>query len=302
MNQPADVPAAGTLPMPPWGFVGTILWGLLAFVLWFAAQTAVVVALLLWRGETDSAALQSLMTDALALAGVTIVASPVWIGTAAIAARLERWPVADYMALVAPRRRELIFAIGFLIVVLVAFDLLTYALGRDVIPRFMIDAYQSAKTPLAVALLFVAIVIVAPICEEIAFRGFLFRGLADSFIGVAGAIVLTAAGWALMHVQYDWFVISQIFLLGVLFGWLRWATGSTAADDHPAHDRELHGLRADRDQGEVAELSTTLDPRLDRRRAPQPEQILHLLGRRQDARFAARRTRDLQADRQVLRA
>jgi membrane protease YdiL (CAAX protease family) len=213
--------------MPPWGFVGTILWGALAFVLWFVAQTAVVIVLLLWRGETDSSALQSLMTDALALAGVTIVASPVWIGTAALAARLKRWPVRDYMALVLPRRRELVFAVGCLLVVLVTFDLFTYALGRDVIPRFMVDAYQSAKTPIAVAMLFVAIVIVAPICEEIAFRGFLFRGLTESFVGVAGAITLTAAGWALMHVQYDWFVICQIFLLGVLFGWLRWATGST---------------------------------------------------------------------------
>ena len=43
----------------------------------------------------------------------------------------------------------------------------------------------------------------------------------------AGAIVLTSAAWALMHVQYDWFVIVQIFLLGILFGWLRWASGST---------------------------------------------------------------------------
>ena len=227
MNQPIDAPTTEALPMPPWGFVGTILWGLLAFVLWFAAQTAVVIALLLWRGETDSSALESLMTDALALAGVTIVASPVWIGTAAIAARLRRWGVADYMALIAPRGRGLIFAIGCLVVVLVAFDLFTYVVGREIIPRFMIDAYQSAKTPLAVALLFIAIVVVAPVCEEIAFRGFLFRGLADSFVGVAGAIVLTAAAWALMHVQYDWFVIGQIFLLGLLFGWLRWASGST---------------------------------------------------------------------------
>ena len=38
---------------------------------------------------------------------------------------------------------------------------------------------------------------------------------------------LTSLVWALMHVQYDWFVISQIFLLGIFLGWLRWATGST---------------------------------------------------------------------------
>jgi membrane protease YdiL (CAAX protease family) len=229
MAEPTIAPAAPAPSLPPWGFVGTVLWGVAGFVAWFVVQTIVVVALIAWQHATEpgSVDLEKMMTDALTLAAVTIVASPAWIGVAAIAARWKRWQIADYKALVVPRRRELIFAIGCLVVVLVTFDLATYALGRDVIPRFMIDAYLSAKTPIAVALLFVAIVIVAPICEEVAFRGFLFRGLADSFMGVAGAIVLTATCWALMHVQYDWFVISQIFLLGVLFGWLRWATGST---------------------------------------------------------------------------
>jgi uncharacterized protein len=229
MDQPAIDPAAQSLPLPPWGFIGTVLWGVLAFVVWFVAQTAVVIGLLAWQEATapGSADVQKLMTDAFALAAVTVVASPAWIGVAAIAAHWRRWRARDYMALVVPRRRELIFSIACLVVVLAAFDLFTYALGREVIPRFMIDAYLSARTPVAVALLFAAIVIVAPICEEVAFRGFLFRGLADSWVGVAGAITLTAAGWALMHVQYDWFVICQIFLLGVLFGWLRWASGST---------------------------------------------------------------------------
>ena len=27
--------------------------------------------------------------------------------------------------------------------------------------------------------------------------------------------------------QYDWYVIAQIFVFGLLLGWLRWASGST---------------------------------------------------------------------------
>ena len=30
-----------------------------------------------------------------------------------------------------------------------------------------------------------------------------------------------------MHVQYDAFTLTQIFLIGSLLGWLRWASGST---------------------------------------------------------------------------
>ena len=31
----------------------------------------------------------------------------------------------------------------------------------------------------------------------------------------------------MIHVQYDWFLIAQVFAFGLLFGWVRWATGST---------------------------------------------------------------------------
>jgi membrane protease YdiL (CAAX protease family) len=30
-----------------------------------------------------------------------------------------------------------------------------------------------------------------------------------------------------MHVQYETFYIAQIFILGLVFGWLRWSSGST---------------------------------------------------------------------------
>jgi len=28
-------------------------------------------------------------------------------------------------------------------------------------------------------------------------------------------------------VQYDWFVIAQVFCFGLLLGWMRWVSGST---------------------------------------------------------------------------
>ena len=37
----------------------------------------------------------------------------------------------------------------------------------------------------------------------------------------------TSAAWAAMHVQYDTLTIGQIFCIGLLLGWLRWASGST---------------------------------------------------------------------------
>lgn len=225
---PGD-PAAFHAQRPAWGFYETIGWGMISLIVWFIAQTIVVAGLIAWQEavQPGSSDLRMMMTDALSLSAITIIAGPTWIGVTAIAARWRRWSFADYMGLVLPRRRELIFAIACLIAILIATDVMSYALGRPVIPQFMIDAYKSAQGPIALVLLFLAIVVFAPVCEEIAFRGFLFRGLSFSRFGAPGAILLTSAMWALMHVQYDWFVIGQIFLLGIFLGWLRWATGST---------------------------------------------------------------------------
>ena len=33
--------------------------------------------------------------------------------------------------------------------------------------------------------------------------------------------------WSMLHVQYDWFGTAQVFAIGVLFGFVRWRTGST---------------------------------------------------------------------------
>jgi membrane protease YdiL (CAAX protease family) len=76
-------------------------------------------------------------------------------------------------------------------------------------------------------LFFLAVVVVGPVAEEVAFRGFLFRGLSVSWFGLAGTLVATSAIWAAMHIQYDWLVTAQIFLIGLVLGWLRWASGST---------------------------------------------------------------------------
>ena len=126
-----------------------------------------------------------------------------------------------------PRRGEVVVGVAYLAALLIGFDLLTLLVGRDVVPGFMREAYLSARHSGSLPLFFIAVVIVAPISEEIAFRGFLFRGLSASWLGVSGATILTSAAWAGMHVQYDAFTLSQIFFIGLLLGWIRWASGST---------------------------------------------------------------------------
>ena len=149
-------PAAPPLTPQPWGLLGTIAWGAAGVVAWFLVQFAVVIAFIAWRdtltpGSVDPA---KLAHDGFLLAFVTIVAGPAWIGVSAFAARMRGWTARDYLALVMPRRSEILFGIACLAALLIAFDLLTLAFGRDVVPRFMREAYMSARSSNSLALFF----------------------------------------------------------------------------------------------------------------------------------------------------
>ncbi|MGE0665962.1 MAG: lysostaphin resistance A-like protein [Sphingomonadales bacterium] len=84
-------------------------------------------------------------------------------------------------------------------------------------------------------LFFVTAVTVAPVFEEMLFRGFIFAGLARSRLGVAGAILLTTAMWTAVHQHFtvDWFNelygLAVLFGAGVIFALARVRTGSLTA-------------------------------------------------------------------------
>jgi hypothetical protein len=73
---------------------------------------------------------------------------------------------------------------------------------------------------------FVVLVFIGPISEEVLFRGFIFGGLAQSVIGPVGAIVVTSALWAVLHLQYTWVIMAVIFVYGLVFGAMRWKSAS----------------------------------------------------------------------------
>jgi membrane protease YdiL (CAAX protease family) len=207
--------------LSPWGMVASLAWVLLAFVI---AGFATVVVYGAWLGE--SARATDLTYDGALLAVGSIVSIPVEIAVLAAAIRLRRWPVADYLALNMPRRAEIIVAVVATIGLGLLFNLLLTLTGRDIVTPFQIEAYQTAKASGWLLWLFVGIVAFAPIGEEIAFRGFLYRGwaLAGRELPAIGAIALI---WALLHIQYDWLGMAQVFVIGLMLGWFRWASGST---------------------------------------------------------------------------
>ncbi len=78
-----------------------------------------------------------------------------------------------------------------------------------------------------VAMRILAIGILGPIAEELAFRGVLFSLLLrKTRLGVIGTIVLTAALWSVIHLQYAPTLLLLIFVDGLVLGFARHRSGS----------------------------------------------------------------------------
>ena len=102
-------------------------------------------------------------------------------------------------------------------------EMITFLLGKPFVPDFVLTVYRSTNS---IWLLWLAIVIAAPIFEELFFRGFVITGLSNTFIGPVGAIAVSSLAWAAIHLQYDLYLIFTIFIFGLVLGFVRLKTNS----------------------------------------------------------------------------
>jgi uncharacterized protein len=219
-----DIPPDTAAPRAPWGLWATLGWVILAFVL---SAVAGFVVLLIWRPDAVMSGGIDMLKDGPLISISTIASAVVQVGTLALAARLAGWPASEYLGLIRPATGPALIAIAVLIVFLLGYDGLTYLLGRDIVTPFQVDTYRSARDSGTLPLLWLTFVIMAPIAEEIIFRGFLFRGWVTSERSAIPGILVISALFAVIHVQYDWFGILQVFFIGLLLAVARWRSGST---------------------------------------------------------------------------
>ena len=118
-------------------------------------------------------------------------------------------------------------SITFSISVIILFDALERIIHQIVpTPDYIINLeqiMQPQSTP-GFIFLFLAVVIMAPIGEEIVFRGFLQKFLEEYWKDVTRAVLITSLVFALIHFNPYWTI--QIYLLGVILGFLSWKTKS----------------------------------------------------------------------------
>src|SRR6266404_2733300 len=146
-----DVSAAptpvGPIHRPPriWKFWGTALWGLFVFGGMFVGQLAVVGWFVLWQeGPIDLAAATQVVGGGLTISLAVIMGLPAVLAALWLAIRVSRTPFADYLALRWTSWRNVLIGVVSLVVLVLAWDLLSRATGREVEPGFMGDVLKSA--------------------------------------------------------------------------------------------------------------------------------------------------------------
>ena len=195
----------------------------------FAGQMAVVTWFVLRQGEPlDLAAAIHVLGGGLTISLSVITGLPAVLAALWLAIHYSRTPFADYLALRRTSWTSIAIGVGALVVLVGGWEVLSRMTGaRDSAPGFMMDVLKSARADGALWLLVIAFCVAAPVTEELFARGFLYRGWSESFLGPAGAIVLSSLVWTALHLQYDWYFFGEVFSIGLLLGYLRYRFNST---------------------------------------------------------------------------
>jgi membrane protease YdiL (CAAX protease family) len=71
----------------------------------------------------------------------------------------------------------------------------------------------------------IILVLLAPMCEELLFRGAMFAALLRRW-GIWPAALIPSVVWGLIHAQYEWWFMASIAGSGVVLAMVRWRSGS----------------------------------------------------------------------------
>ena len=211
---------------PPafWSPTATVGWALLVVAVFITVQVVVVIGWVIVVSATDEArdsgsALAEVATNGDVLSLSTLASAVICGALVLVLASVGRHsPTRESLALEKPNVASLAKWSALTLVLIAVSDGLTTLLGKPIVPDFMTDIVANTTV---LPLLWVALVLAAPLFEELFFRGFLIAGLRRGAVGDAGAIILSSLAWASIHIQYGLYEIGTIFVFGAVLGLAR---------------------------------------------------------------------------------
>lgn len=224
MQAPAQVVRAAPVGVPPkpWG-IPAIVAGLAIPLLLWGSSLAYIIANGAPSHLTSSEIITNLVLQIVLLDGIFICIPIIFalgryrLGWGGLGLRIfdrEFW----WLPLVAAASAHL---------AIVAYSAILYGLGGGGLVPKQEDINDLFQNRAILPLTGVALVITAPVAEEIFFRGFIFAGLIKR-LGVFWAMAISGLIFAAFHVQSGSTVglLLPFTLVGMLFAWLYYRTGS----------------------------------------------------------------------------
>lgn len=219
-SEESGVVLAELVAQRPWGVGATLGLSLISAFAVIVVQALAAIPVIVYKMQSlpagERADMEALAmhfaSDGLVLSVSTFASGLVAVALVVLWSRLRSWSWQEYLSLQRFSPGAAMTSFASLAVILAA-SYFSLGEAEEQGADFMVTAYRSAGF---LPLLYIALIVVAPVWEELFFRGFMHRGLAAG-LGAKPAILICSASWALMHVQYNMVLIFWIFLVGLFW-------------------------------------------------------------------------------------
>jgi membrane protease YdiL (CAAX protease family) len=150
----------------------------------------------------------------------TFQAAGIFVGVAFLARKRSPWRDALGARFAAPDLRGLLEGVGLQLGLSIALALLLGLLGETSPAQEVVDEASQAVGSLDQLVVFVSLVVLAPLSEELVFRGVLLQGLRARF-GPRAAVWGSATAFALVHLLDPNLLLAMpvFFVLGLALGY-----------------------------------------------------------------------------------
>ncbi|OLF39310.1 MULTISPECIES: CPBP family intramembrane glutamic endopeptidase [unclassified Psychrobacter] len=198
-------------------FISQLIGVYIAGRLWLPATKSTTIGDIFFFGSNDGTVVSASI----------IISCLILMALSYLIVRVKSGDIREYLAIKPFSFTIGIGMFGILLVFMIGSQTLTYWLDKSPL-AFVDPLYQSVSS---VWLLVFAMVIVAPIYEELVFRGILWSAVAEQFApaklnGALLASIVTSFIFAVIHLQYGIYEITTIIVLAFIFCYARIKSGS----------------------------------------------------------------------------
>lgn len=222
-NSPSKPPLSNR-PQPKWGVIESVL----TLVVGHAAAIFVTIVIVIFISAVlaITGSELDLRNDILTNFGLLVISNLVILAVIVGYARLKGNRLSD-LGLRPAKLSGYLWVIpatlAYVFLVTVVFAVLPFIFPQLDLNQNQDIPFIDARGTFEMIVAFIALIIVAPVAEEIIYRGWLFGGLKKR-LGVPLAMVLSSIGFALVHGQIN--VMIDTFVLGLILAWLYYYTKS----------------------------------------------------------------------------